>query len=119
MYVSDFDRALDFYTKTLGLKLRFRAENHWAEVVAGQELVIGIHPAAPHAPKPGTAGAVQLGLTVSEPLDAVMRRLAGRGVAFEGPMIEDPKSGHRFAFLRDPDGNSIYLWEANPAHAGA
>lgn len=119
LYVSDFEGALAFYTRVLGLKLKFRAENHWAEVQAGQTLVIGIHPATPHAPKPGTAGAIQIGLTVDEPLDQVMKKLGAKGVRFEGPMIDDPKSGQRFAFLRDPEGNGLYLWETAKAAARA
>ncbi len=115
IYVSDFDAAVAFYTKTLGLKLRFRAGNHWAEVEAGKDLVIGLHPASPHAPKPGTVGAVQIGLVVTEPMEDVMKKLTARGVKFVGPMIEDPKPGFRFAFLKDPDGNSIYLWEMKAA----
>jgi catechol 2,3-dioxygenase-like lactoylglutathione lyase family enzyme len=31
IYVSNLQRAIDFYTGTLGLRLLFRAENHWAQ----------------------------------------------------------------------------------------
>jgi predicted enzyme related to lactoylglutathione lyase len=118
VYVSDFEAAIGFYTGVLGLKLRFRAGNHWAEVDAGRGFVIGIHPQTPHSPKPGTRGAVQIGLGVDEPLDQVMRTLAARGVVFQGPMITDADAG-RFVNLADPDGNAIYLWEtAKPAVKG-
>jgi catechol 2,3-dioxygenase-like lactoylglutathione lyase family enzyme len=113
VYVSDLDRAIAFYTQALGLKLRMRAANHWAEIDAGKDLVIGLHPTTPHSPKPGTPGAIQIGLLVHEPLPQVMKTLAGRGVKFQGPMIED--SGFRFAFLSDLDGNPIYLWEGREA----
>lgn len=115
VYVSDFEAALEFYTRALGLRLRFRAGNNWAEVDAGPGLVIGIHPQTPDSPKPGTPGAVQIGLNVVEPLDQVMKKLAKQGVVFTGPMIADAKAG-RFVSLEDPDGNSLYLWEtAKPA----
>lgn len=115
VYVSDFDAAIGFYTGVLGLKLRFRAGNNWAEVDAGPGLVIGIHPRTPHSPKPGSPGAVQIGLNVVEPLDEVMRKLTKSGVVFPGPMITDAEAG-RFVYLCDPDGNSLYLWEtAKPA----
>ena len=117
LYVSDFEGAVRFYTQVLGLKLKFRAENHWAEVQAGKTLVVGIHPATPHAPKPGTQGSIQIGLNVDGPLEHVMKTLAGRGVKFEGPLIDDPNSGMRFAFLRDPEGTGIYLWETARATA--
>ena len=115
VYVSDMDKAIDFYTNKLGCTLQFRAGNHWAEVKAGRNLVIGLHPQTPHSPKPGTPGAVQIGLNVVEPLDKVMRTLEKRGVRFDGPMIEDEKSGNRFAMCRDLDGNPMYRWESTAA----
>src|SRR5689334_8670188 len=42
-YVTDMDRAVKFYTETLGLKLRIRFDDHWAEVEAGP-INIGLHP---------------------------------------------------------------------------
>lgn len=115
VYVSDFEAALGFYTKTLGLKLKFRAGKDWAEVDAGRGFVIGIHPQTPHGPKPGTEGAVQLGLNVVEPLEDVMRRLSKAGVALTSPVIDGGGAG-RFVNLKDLDGNPIYLWEtAKPA----
>lgn len=30
IYVTDMDRAVTFYTETLGLRLTFRAGDHWA-----------------------------------------------------------------------------------------
>jgi len=110
VYVSDFEAAIDFYTKTLGLKLRLRAGMNWAEVDAGEGFVIGLHPATPHGPKPGTQGAIQIGLNVVEPLDGVMKRLTKAGVVFTGPLIEDGGAG-RFVSLNDLDGNALYLWQ--------
>lgn len=110
VYVSDFDASLNFYTQVLGLKLRYRAASFWAEVDAGPGLVIGIHPQTPHSPKPGTPGAIQIGLNVIEPLEDVMKKLSKRGVTFMGPMIADGEAG-KFVSLKDPDGNSLYLWE--------
>ena len=44
VYVSDMDRAVDFYVNLLGLKLGQRFGNHWAQIEVGQSLVIGLHP---------------------------------------------------------------------------
>ncbi len=111
LFVKDFEGAVRFYTETLGLKLRFRADNHWAEVVVGDSLLLGIHPVGPKTPGPGLAGSIQLGLNVGESLDDVMKTLSGRGVAFDGEIVEDDGVG-RFAYLKDPEGNAIYLWES-------
>lgn len=111
VYVSDFQAALAFYTEGLGLRLRFRAGNDWAEVVAGTELVIGIHPARPGRPAPGSVGAVQLGLVVTGPMEAALDALVRRGVKLDGPIVRSEQEGFAFACVRDPDGNAIYLWE--------
>jgi catechol 2,3-dioxygenase-like lactoylglutathione lyase family enzyme len=111
LYVRDMDAAVAFYTERLGLPLRFRAGNHWAEVQAGDTLVIGLHPTGPHLRPAGVPGSVQVGLTVDRPLEEVVRELSSRGVVFEGPIVGDEKSGLRFANLKDMDGNALYLWQ--------
>ena len=112
VFVSDFEEALRFYTEVLGLRLRMRAENYWAEVVAGDELVIGIHPTNEHHEPPGTKGAVEIGLTVDERLETIVERLSPQGVKFRGPIVEDANGSMRFQNLEDPDGNRLYLWES-------
>jgi catechol 2,3-dioxygenase-like lactoylglutathione lyase family enzyme len=111
LYVKDMDAAVAFYTEKLGLPLRFRAGNHWAEVEAGKTLVIGLHPTGAHGRPPGVSGSVQIGLTVDRPLEEVMKTLGARGVRFDGPIVGDPTAGLRFANLRDMDDNALYLWE--------
>lgn len=111
IFVRDFETSLAFYTDTLGLPLRMRAGNFWAEVVAGKDLVIGIHPSNPDHAEPGTHGAVEIGLIVDEPLETIIERLTPLGVEFTGEIHADPNAQMRFQYLRDPDGNVLYLWE--------
>jgi hypothetical protein len=54
IYVSDMQRAVDFYRDTLELPLVFRADDHWAELDAGGGLHLGLHPASARGPAPGT-----------------------------------------------------------------
>ncbi|HEY2509247.1 MAG TPA: VOC family protein [Polyangiaceae bacterium] len=113
LYVADMDRAVRFYVETLGFKLRMRAgdaDDDWAEVDAGEGLVIALHLASGHGPAPGTRGAISLGLTVNQPIEEVVQVLANRGVAFEGPVRAD--TAVKLAFFGDPDGNPLYLAEA-------
>lgn len=112
VYVSDMDRAVAFYVDQLGLKLAQRFGNHWAEIRAGETLVIGLHPKSDKAPAPGTRGAMSIGLMVDEPIDQVVERLGANGVQFRGPVVRDEKAGLFFALLGDQDGNDLYLWEA-------
>ena len=114
IFVSDFERAIHFYSGILGMPVRFRAENFWAEVVAGEGLVIGIHPESENAAKPGTAGSIQIGLTVTGPLPELVEDLEGKGVAFDGPIVKDDGVGS-FARFHDPDGNVLYFWEPTAA----
>jgi catechol 2,3-dioxygenase-like lactoylglutathione lyase family enzyme len=111
IFVADMDRAVEFYTGTLGLTLVFRAGNEWAEVRAGDSLVIGLHPATEHGPAPGTSGAIRVGLSVESSIDEVVAALQAKGVTFRGPIFRDPKGGLAFADFGDPDGNSLYLWQ--------
>lgn len=110
VYVSDMERAILFYTKSLGLHLITRIGDEWAEIDAGNGLVIGLHPARPLAtPVPGTIGAINIELRVSDALtlEAVVAELQGRGVAFQGPIASYEHV--KLASLIDPDGNVILL----------
>jgi predicted enzyme related to lactoylglutathione lyase len=108
IYVSCIDRAISFYTEMLGLPLRTRIGNEWAELDAGNGLVIGLHPARPpETVAPGVAGAINVELAVTTSLDEVVSTLEKRGVKFKGP-IEKYENVH-LAWLIDPDGNPLVL----------
>jgi len=115
VFVSNMDNSVRFYTEVLGLKLTNRFGDHWATVEAGKGLTIGLHPASPKYPAPGTKGAMMLGLEIDEPIAGIVARLSGKGVRIIGPVVQD-NSGN-FAHLEDPDGNEIYLWETDPQPA--
>jgi len=110
IYVSDMDRAVDFYTNTLGLPLAGRWGDEYASIDLGKGVAIGLHPArSPHSPKPGSGGSIQVGFAVGKPLDEVVEDLQSRGVVFRGPIVDDVQV--RLAFFGDPDGNDLYLAE--------
>ncbi len=111
VYITDMNRAVQFYTETLGLSLKRRIANEWAEVDARGGFAIGLHPhhGDKHTPPPGTRGSISIGFEVDEPLDGVVARLKSRGVSFHGPILNDDPV--RLAFFGDPDGNALYLCE--------
>lgn len=110
IFVSDMDRAVEFYTKILGLPLSGRWGNEFASIDLGKGIAIGLHPSTnPQSPKPGSHGAIQVGLMVNKPLDEVVQDLSSRGVVFRGPIVDDGEV--RLAFFGDPDGNDLYLTE--------
>ena len=109
VFVSNMDQAVQFYTEVLGLKLTNRFGDHWATVEAGKGLTIGLHPASPQYPAPGTKGGIMLGLEIDEPIDRAIARLTERGVRMTGPVVKSEPGN--FVHLEDPDGNDIYFWE--------
>jgi catechol 2,3-dioxygenase-like lactoylglutathione lyase family enzyme len=113
IYVSDMDRSVRFYTETLGMKLNERHGNHWAAIDGGPGLSIGLHPATPEVAA-GQPGSMAIGLYLDGSLGEAVKRLTNRGVAFDGPIMEDKALS--LAYFTDPDGNRLYLAEMKPAY---
>lgn len=105
VFVSDQDRARDFYVDALGLEVKTDqtfGENRWFEVGApsGTTLVL-------HKPFPGmSAGGEQGILFTSSSLDADVERLREAGVVVDGP---NEMPWGRQATFSDPDGNGYIL----------
>jgi catechol 2,3-dioxygenase-like lactoylglutathione lyase family enzyme len=102
--ISDMDQSIQFYVEKLGLKLKTRYGNQFAEVEC-PGLTIALHPAFEHGPRPGNSESLSVGLGV-EDIDEAIASLKGKGVAMDrisndGPVI--------LAFFKDPDGNPLYL----------
>jgi predicted enzyme related to lactoylglutathione lyase len=112
VFVSNMDRAVQFYTEVLGLKLTNRFGDSWATVEAGKGLTIGLHPASEKYPAPGTKGGIMLGMEVEGAIEKVVVSLGKKGVQFKDSIVKS-EAGN-FVHLEDPDGNEIYLWEVNP-----
>lgn len=114
--VSDFDRAVRFYTEGLGLRLLYRGGDHWA-TIAAPGLTIGLHPKGEHGaaePTPSTRS-ISIGLEV-EDLDAAIAELRGKGVEL-GPEIDDD-GFIQIANFNDPDGTPLYLFQMTGASEG-
>jgi len=111
IYVSDMDRAVEFYTGTLGLRLENRYGNEWASIDAGAGLILGLHPTSsqPGAAAKRAAGCIEIGLNVQQPLDQVVAELKRRGVELHD-VPEDPQAAIRLVRFQDPDGNGLYLF---------
>jgi predicted enzyme related to lactoylglutathione lyase len=112
VFVSNMDRAVQFYTEVLGLKLTNRFGDNWATIDAGKGLTIGLHPASPKYPAPGTKGGIMLGMEIEGTIEKAVASLGKKGVHFKDSVVKT-EAGN-FVHLEDPDGNDIYLWEVNP-----
>lgn len=102
--VSDLEKSVDFYTKTLGFKLEFHAKGNWATITA-PGITIGLHPASEHGPRPGNSESLSIGLEV-EDLSKTVGELKGKGIKF-GYVIDDKEV--KLVNFKDPDNNPLYL----------
>ena len=105
-YVSDMDKAIKFYTEVLGLPLKVRFENHWAEVDAGP-ITIGLHPTGGSKPKKG-GGTISLNVN---DIDGFVNEIKSKGAKVG--KIQSPERG-KFVMISDPDGNEIHVVEFDP-----
>ena len=104
--VSNVQKSVDFYGKTLGLRKLHGDDKNWAEFAVGEKRLYLFDQKIAQG-KSGTGGAVMflvsnIGRTVSW--------LNERGVKVE-PTMDSPGGGHAARFA-DPDGNLIGLFEA-------
>jgi catechol 2,3-dioxygenase-like lactoylglutathione lyase family enzyme len=114
VYVSNMDRAVQFYTEVLGLRLAYRFGDHWASVELGKGLTIGLHPSSDEMPA-GRRGSMAIGLELGGvSIHDAVRQLGAKGVTFEGT-VNEGKSGS-FVGFSDPDGNRLYLAQLNWDH---
>ncbi len=118
--VRNMDRALKFYTKTLGAKLQMRAEGDMKDMFAslklGKEEFWLVHPPDSQEKKPDVAYSA----FVVKDIKAEVTELRKRGAKFErvekmewttktdGPIAYDPMGAT--AFLKDTEGNLLMLW---------
>jgi predicted enzyme related to lactoylglutathione lyase len=109
IYVSDMDRAVKFYSETIGFTLKERYGNHWAAIDGGPGLTIGLHPATGQVPA-GRQGSIALGIYLDSPIEEAVKQLTSRGASFPGGIVDDD-GFLSLAFFNDPDGNPLYLAE--------
>jgi catechol 2,3-dioxygenase-like lactoylglutathione lyase family enzyme len=104
LMVRDIERAVRFYTDVLGLKLKARYGDQFAQVEA-PGTIIALHPASEKGPQPGKSESISIGFAVDK-LDVAVNELKSKGVVFS--RISDDVQV-KLAFFTDPDGNPLYL----------
>jgi predicted enzyme related to lactoylglutathione lyase len=107
------DRAVKFYSEAIGLTLRSRIGNEWAELVTANRVVIGLHPAQPPATvTPGTTGAINIEFQATGDLESALASLKNHGVPFVS-QIQNYEHV-RLITCSDPDGNKLFLAQPLP-----
>ncbi len=103
--VSDMDRALAFYSETLGLDVE-QHEDDWSLVTAGS-VSIGLN--GRDEERPGGDGGAIIAFRPSEDIEEAVEALTAEGVEIAGGVTEHPWG--KIATFRDPDGNELQLYE--------
>ena len=104
LMVANIEEAVRFYVETLGLKLKARYGDHFAQVQA-PGAIIALHPVSKDGPGPGKSEGVSIGFSVDD-LDKAMTDLKSKGVSFS-KVTDDTQV--RLAYFTDPDGYPLYL----------
>jgi len=104
LLVRDIERSVSFYTDTLGLKLKARYGNQFAQVEA-PGTIIALHPAGGDAPQQGRSESMSIGFSVPD-LGKTMAELTSKGVKFHRTADDNQV---KLAFFLDPDGYPLYL----------
>jgi predicted enzyme related to lactoylglutathione lyase len=110
---ADQDRALQFFTETLGLEKRvdvpFGDGDRWIEVVpSGADTPIAICPPGPNA----TAGGKDTGISLqTDDIDAYHAQLKDRGVDVNADVSRFGDTVPPLFWFRDPEGNTLMVVE--------
>jgi catechol 2,3-dioxygenase-like lactoylglutathione lyase family enzyme len=109
VFVTDWERALRFYTETLGIPTTFRSDDMgWAQLDTG-EGQLAIERAAPDDDEANGLVGRFLGVSLSvDDIHAVHRELSAAGVHFHCAPV-DQAWGGILAHFEDPDRNVLTL----------
>jgi predicted enzyme related to lactoylglutathione lyase len=113
--VADQDRAVEFYTSTLGLEKRvdlpFGDGNRWIEVAPpGAETPIAICPPGPNTATGGKDTGISL---ATDDIDAYHAQLAEQGVDVDAEVSRFGDAVPPIFWLRDPEGNTLMVVESS------
>lgn len=118
VFVSDQDRALDFYTNVLGLEKRVDnprpfnpqqsdGSRFLTVAVKGQDFQLVLWPGTPGQAQP-VQGRIPAAYTIETPdCRKAFEALKSRGLKFETDVLEYPWG--YVAVFQDPDGNRLQL----------
>ena len=108
--VKDLSKSLEFYTRTLGMRVEWQPDNTNAYLTSGSDN-LALHQIAPADPIGVASGGLDhFGLLVSSPgeVDFWAAKLKAEGVVL-AQEAKTHRDGARSIYFRDPDGFLIQL----------
>jgi predicted enzyme related to lactoylglutathione lyase len=114
MYVSDQDRALDFYTDVVGLDQRVDnptpdGPRFLTVGVNGQDFQLVLWPGTPGQGEQVDGRSIAVATIETEDIRESVEEMKSRGAEFETDVLEFPWG--YIAVFTDPDGNRLQLRE--------
>jgi len=112
VFVTDFDKSLDFYTKTLGMEIDYTDKKNWAQFKSGEDVSLAIEKCAPDYAEQGSKMVGRfVGVTLMvDNIEEQYNRLVAKGVEFTG-RPEKQHWGGTLAHLKDLEGNVLTLMQ--------
>jgi len=112
VFVTDFDKSLDFYTKTLGMEIDYTDKQYWAQFKSGEDVSLAIEKCDPDHIEQGSKLVGRfVGVTLMvDDIEDQYHRLMAKGVEFTG-RPEKQHWGGTLAHLKDLDGNVLTLMQ--------
>ena len=111
VFVTDFDKSLDFYTNTLGMEIDY-TEAGWAQFKSGEDVSLAIQKCRPDYMEQGSKMVGRfVGVTLMvDDIEEQYKRLVAKGVEFTG-RPEKKHWGGTLAHLKDLEGNVLTLMQ--------
>jgi catechol 2,3-dioxygenase-like lactoylglutathione lyase family enzyme len=112
VFVTDFDKSLDFYTKTLGMEIDYTDKTSWAQFKSGEDVSLAIEKCDHDHVEQGSKMVGRfVGVTLMvDNIEDQYNRLVAKGVEFTG-RPEKQHWGGTLAHLKDLDGNVLTLMQ--------
>jgi catechol 2,3-dioxygenase-like lactoylglutathione lyase family enzyme len=112
VFVTDFDKSLDFYTQTLGMEIDYTDKKVWAQFKSGEDVSLAIEKCDPDYVEQGSKMVGRfVGVTLMvDNIEDQYNRLVAKGVEFSG-RPEKQHWGGTLAHLKDLEGNVLTLMQ--------
>src|SRR4051794_18698221 len=112
VFVTDFDKSLDFYTNTLGMEIDYTDKANWAQFKSGEDVSLAIEKCDPDYVEQGSKMVgrfVDVTLMVDS-IEEQYNRIVAKGVEFTG-RAEKQHWGGTIAHLKAPEDNVLTLMQ--------